>query len=661
MNRRRIEHGTVRKGVLAAVGIAAAAVLGLRAGPAPEPSVRPAADRTVILGTPGHSTAFAQVDLRELASRAGAVAEQARAVEEEREQPVFKPRLPLPEGAPLRPEAVGLAPEAAQVPRAASPPLASSFQALSDIGTAFPPDTQGAVGPNHVVTTLNTQTRVQDRSGKELLTLTFDAFWAKVAGGLSLSDPKITYEPVADRWIAAAIAAPNTSDAAVLVGVSQTGDPTGTWNLYSVAADAQGQLWADFPTLGFNKDWIAIQVNMWTVASSVDNSQFQETHIYVFDKANLLAGGADARHTLFTSSEFGTGQVPAATYDPAEPVLYLLEDWNGNADGLGSLRLFSISGPVGSEQFRSIAFPVTGDVWDDSSPNGADFAPQMGTAAKISTQGGDFTQVVVRNGLITAAQTIFLPAGAPQRASVQWWQLTRDGFIVARGRVDDPSNQTFYTFPTAAPNRNNDLLVGFSSFSSQQFASGAYAFRAAADPAGTLRDPAPLKNGEAFYIKTGGGKRNRWGDYSSTVFDAANGLDFWTIQEYAAKSVAQAAGAWSTWWGRVAAESGPAVAMPTAAFTGPASAVAGQSVAFTDGSTGATRWFWDFGDGTSSTDRNPTHAFGFDGTLTVTENAVNQTGAVSASRTIAISPPPKAVPEPIPGAHRRPRAVTPRP
>ena len=173
-----------------------------------------------------------------------------------------------------------------------------------------------------------------------------------------------------------------------------------------------------------------------------------------------LAGGTDARHTLFARDDLGTGQVPATTYDPGEPNLYFLEDWNGNDGSVGSLQLFAVSGPVGAEEFRSISFPATEDVWDDAPPDGKDFAPQMGTAAKISVQTADFTHVIVRNGLITAAQTIFLPSGSPQRASIQWWQLTGDGFVVQRGRVDDPASQLFFAFPSVAANVNNDLLVG---------------------------------------------------------------------------------------------------------------------------------------------------------------------------------------------------------
>ena len=641
---------------------ACAAMLGLRSD-ASQTLARPTSfesfARTGQTGTSGHSTRFATINLREIAEQVQE-ARPAQGEGEEKEPGRFPPKLPLPSHAPLRIEPTRPRIEEIEAPQMASPPLVASFEALPDNGTSFPPDTEGAVGPSHVMVTLNTETRIQDHSGKELLRVTFDKFWSKVSQGVFLTDPKTLYEPFLDRWIVAALAGPNTAESAILIGVSQTGDPTGNWNLYSVVADASGSLWADFPALGFNKDWIALQVNMWTVTDRVEDSQFQESHIYVFDKANLVAGGADARHTLFVRDDLGTCQVPVATYDHTEPVLYLLEDWNGDSGGLGSLALFSISGPVGSEVFRILSFPATSATWDDAAPNDADFEPQQGTAAKIAAGGADFTHASLRNGLITAAQTIFLPSGgAPTRSAVQWWQLTKEGFVASRGRIDDSSGKTFYAFPSAAANTRNDLILGYSTFSAQQFASSGYSFRAASDAHGTLRDGNVVKAGEAFYIKTGGGTRNRWGDYSACAVDPGNGIDLWTIQEDVMKPLGQASGAWDTWWGRISPEPETAVPLPAAAFSAPAAAVAGASVPFTDASTGATQWFWSFGDGTTSTERNPVHAFGFDGTLTVTESVVNQTGAVSTSRTIRIDPPPKAIPEPVPGARSHPRVVPP--
>src|SRR5712692_2861212 len=123
-----------------------------------------------VRGEPGHSVEHARVDLRELAVQAAAAP--LPEAEEEREEPPLRPlRLPVPSGVPLRIEVRHPRAEAIESPRLASPPLASSFAALPDNGTFIPPDTNGAVGPQHLVTILNSEMLVQDRSGKALVTM----------------------------------------------------------------------------------------------------------------------------------------------------------------------------------------------------------------------------------------------------------------------------------------------------------------------------------------------------------------------------------------------------------------------------------------------------------------------------------------------------------
>ena len=74
---------------------------------------------------------------------------------------------------------------------------------------------------------------------------------------------------------------------------------------------------------------------------------------------------------------------------------------------------------------------------------------------------------------------------------------------------------------------------------------------------------------------------------------------------------------------------GDATAGPTAAFSGtPLSGPAPLSVDFTDASTGSpTTWSWDFGDGDTSTDQNPTHVFTSPGTYTVALTVTNDDGS----------------------------------
>jgi PKD repeat protein len=83
----------------------------------------------------------------------------------------------------------------------------------------------------------------------------------------------------------------------------------------------------------------------------------------------------------------------------------------------------------------------------------------------------------------------------------------------------------------------------------------------------------------------------------------------------------------------------PAAAAPVAAFTfSPASPSTGQTVRFTDTSTGSpTTWSWTFGDGGTSSLQNPTHAYSAAGTFTVTLVATNARGSSTATTSVTVA------------------------
>jgi PKD repeat protein len=76
----------------------------------------------------------------------------------------------------------------------------------------------------------------------------------------------------------------------------------------------------------------------------------------------------------------------------------------------------------------------------------------------------------------------------------------------------------------------------------------------------------------------------------------------------------------------------------TASFSfSPASPGIGQSVQFTDTSTGSpTSWLWDFGDGATSTAQNPSHTYTTQGAKTVTLTATNGTSSDTSTRTVTV-------------------------
>ncbi|HEX5736202.1 MAG TPA: C25 family cysteine peptidase [Blastocatellia bacterium] len=507
-----------------------------------------------ITSEPGIVTSAGTVNLSELAAK-----EALRPVLPGK--PVDVPYLPIPSNLPVPsdvaiPKAPQAAPAAAGIaPNIPSPTPLTSFQALNDNNATIPPDTNGAVGSNHLMTTLNTQIRIQNRAGGIISTVSLLSFWTGL-GHSDVFDPKVLYDPFAGRWMFTTVASRNSATSAVLIAVSQTDDPTGVWNRFSIDADPMNTKWADFPSIGFNKDWIVINVNMF---NNIGNA-FAQTNNLVCVKANIYANVTPAgTFKFFNFIGFGGTQGPAITHDNTLATLYFLQDWNGNSGGNGFLRIYTLTGAVGSETMTPGGFPTaTGAPWDFVPPGGADFAPQMGSAVKIQSNDSRMRNVVYRNGSLWTTHTVFLPAGgAATRSAVQWWQIDPGTLAIQqRARIDDATGTNFFAFPSIAVNSAADVFIGYSRFSAGQFASANYSGRRSSDPLNTLRDDAVLKAGEDCYFKTFAGAQNRWGDYSNTVVDPSNDFDIWTIQEYAAASSPPGTctantGRWGTWWGRL--------------------------------------------------------------------------------------------------------------
>src|SRR5882724_692498 len=106
----------------------------------------------------------------------------------------------------------------------ASPPVSASFAALGDNGTERVPDTQGAVGPNHLMVTLSSQVRIQDRAGGGIITNTLERWW-NCFGASNVFGPRVLYDPYGGRWIATATG-DRDAPLGLLLATSQTSDPT---------------------------------------------------------------------------------------------------------------------------------------------------------------------------------------------------------------------------------------------------------------------------------------------------------------------------------------------------------------------------------------------------------------------------------------------------
>jgi hypothetical protein len=465
-----------------------------------------------------------------------------------------------------------------------SPSPAQSFAGLDGIrnlSTGYvyiPPDTDGAVGLTKVMSGLNNNYRIWTKAtGEVLSTVGTNAFWGLSGDGDAyVFDPRTLYDPINDRWIVVMLQGSLADNSSYIdIGVSQTSDPSGSYYLFSFDVAPEDLLWADFPTVGFNKDYVAVNVNMYdTTTWETDTSE-----VLAVDYRALRSG----RWRGWVLDGSGYTSSPAATYSATERTLYVPTQIDAAS---GSYRVDTITGDPWSGPVYTVgATRSRGLTW--TAPTG-NILPQKPTAAVphpvgLETQDDMIgSSPVVRDGFIYYTQTVGLPAGgALTHTSVLWTKLTaRTGEVADGGLIDDPTATAtnggkWYSYAHIAVNTYGDAIVGFSQFSSEQWPSAGYAVRMAGDPAGAMREPVVYKAGEDQYQADYGSGRYRWGDYSKAQVDPSNDADLWVVNEYAAPNdqVPDYGGVWGTWWAKVKSPTQPTTTFAIIASAGPHGAI----------------------------------------------------------------------------------------
>jgi Secretion system C-terminal sorting domain/PKD domain len=481
-----------------------------------------------------------------------------------------------------------------------------SFNGLNDNSTSIPPDVNGTVGPNHTIVTLNTQVRIQDKNGVNLSTVSLNSFWSPIGGLTSTYDPKALYDHVANRWMIVSSAEPQSNNSCTLLAVSKTDDPTQGWNMYKVDVDPTNVRWVDFPSIGFNDRWIVVQMNLFPMPGNSTTSH----QIYVWDKADVYSNGPGTFTKFEVTNEATAVACPSIHYDNSTDRMFLIRSASGNSGGKGTLTMRTITGPTSAPVMSAPVAIQSNNTWATGAGTNGNFNPQLGSTNLINAGDHRMRQVVVRDGRIWATHAIFLPQGNPNRSSVQWWELDTLGNIIQRNIIDDATGNRHYNYPSIAVNNKNDVLIGYSSFSKDQYASAGYSLRRANDPINTFRDEYTYKFGENTYFKDFGAGRNRWGDYSNTVVDPTNDSTFWTIQEYAGGTI----NTWATWWAEVDPDANVVDFSVDNNYLCP-----DESITFTSLTPGANiLWSFQGGNPASSTLANPTVNYTTSGKYRVT-------------------------------------------
>ncbi len=88
----------------------------------------------------------------------------------------------------------------------------------------------------------------------------------------NLFDPRVIYDPKADRYIYVVLSGSTDATTKVVIGFSQTNDPIGAWKFYTLAGNFDGsQSWFDYPNIAVTDKELIITGNLFYSPSNTFN------------------------------------------------------------------------------------------------------------------------------------------------------------------------------------------------------------------------------------------------------------------------------------------------------------------------------------------------------------------------------------------------------
>jgi len=394
---------------------------------------------------------------------------------------------------------------------AAPPPITRGFQAVTDPlpgakSALDPADTSGAAGPQHVVGAFNNAVTVHDRSGHVLSVVSAAQFWHdETLPDKTLYDPRVAYDAANDRWVILMLGDDNgLVNGVLLIAFSTTGNPGGGWRRFRMAIDQTGTLDGDITHLGITADRIAVMVNAWSSDAPV------QTNILTMQKSAAFSTGT--LNVTGTSLPYQGELVPITSRDTTLRLAEYLSD---------SQILLSELSPTGAVVNQRTYSSASTSTFVPCGQLGATRAPDCGYAKVLDG--------------VARGNAIWVVTETNANAALVW-KITGS---TATTYVIQPPNLAV-AFPSIAVNGRGAALVGYTVMSSAIYPSAAYTY---IDASGNQSTAVILKDGEAPF------RRERWGDFSTTVVDPLDDTSFWTVQDYANTPLTQPAfDRWATWW-----------------------------------------------------------------------------------------------------------------
>jgi hypothetical protein len=462
-----------------------------------------------------------------------------------------------------------------------------------------PPDSNLCVGNGFVLEAVNTVIIVRDTAGtaltphmpiNEFLGLAPAIDRATLTFGPFTADPKCFYDPEVDRWfftmLVLGVDPPTgnfTGKGFVHLAVSQSGDPTGAWNLYVIDTTNDGTggtpvhndcpCFGDQPLIGADDHGFYITTNEFPIFVA----GFNGAMVYAMSKDILAAGGTPTVVSIFQPT-LEEGQAyslqpafspPGGDFETAnDGTAYFLSalEFTGRTDdriavwAMTNTSSLADAVPDVEMQVAVVQSQVYGLPPDATQPDGdtplldllgTQLAPAVLGVKKTSEHlnliaGNDdrMNQTTYADGLLwSGLNTAVKTANGRTRVGIAWfiveptWSNGTLGGSLANGGYLSV-NRNHVLFPGVAVNADGEGALAFTLVGPDFYPSAAYA-RIDAGGTGPIeviaagQGPADGFTGYRSLAPSNAGIE-RWGDYS-TAFADEDG-DIWLTTEYIGQS-----------------------------------------------------------------------------------------------------------------------------
>ena len=389
----------------------------------------------------------------------------------------------------------------------------------------IPPDTNGDVGRQYYVQTVNSGFEAWDKATGAVYfgPVNMNTLWTGFGGVCERNndgDVIGLYDPMADRWLISEFGT-TSAPSHQCIAISTSPDPAGSYYRYDFLTS--NSAFEDYPHFGVWPDAYYMTANEFGGSNGGGN--------FAFERARMLVGDPGARMVYFATPADATllpsdmdGAMP-----PAGSPNYFLNFYD--ASTLHEFRFHvDWTTPANSTFTGPIAIQVTPFNFNTSG------VPQPGVPYRLDDLSDRLMyRLAYRNMGSYESLVVNHTVLANGVDGVRWYEIRSPGGTptVFQQSTYAPNDGLYRWMGSVAMDRVGDMALGFNFGSGTQYASIAYAGRLVSDP------PNEMTQGEAT-LWTGTGAENysttRWGDYSSITVDPTDDCTFWYTTEYFART-----------------------------------------------------------------------------------------------------------------------------